>query len=258
MLDLRLFRVPTFTGAQITAFVMSSGMFAQFLFLALYLENVLGYSAVKTGVIFLPLSLVSFVVAPIAGRLSTRIPVRILLGGGLAVIGVALLLLHGINLGSTWTTLLAGFIVGGIGIGLVNAPLASTSVSVVEPRRAGMASGINNTFRQVGIATGIAALGAIFQSQIASSLTASGISSRLAPAIASGVEPNIGGNPRITHAVARHITTASHSAFISGLNTILLVAAFVLFAGAILAFVLVRQQDFVASGPAVEAAAESG
>src|SRR5581483_11521703 len=133
MLDIRLFSVPTFTGAQITAFAMSSGMFAQFLFLALYLESVLGYSAVKTGVIFLPLSLVSFVVAPIAGRLSTRIPVKFLLGGGLAVIGVALLLLHGVTAGSTWTTLLAGFIVGGIGIGLVNAPLASTSVSVVEP-----------------------------------------------------------------------------------------------------------------------------
>jgi predicted MFS family arabinose efflux permease len=240
--------VPTFTGAQITAFAMSSGMFAQFLFLPLYLESVLGYSAVKAGAIFLPLSLVSFVVAPIAGRLSTRIPVRILLGGGLAVIGVALLLMHGISLGSTWTTLLAGFIVGGIGIGLVNAPLASTSVSVVEPRRAGMASGINNTFRQVGIATGIAALGAIFQSQIASSLAASntsfGINNPTAQGVASGFV-NFGGKAQ---------TTAAHTAFISGLNTILLVAAFVLFTGAILAFVLVRQQDFVASGPAVEAA----
>ena len=79
----------------------------------------------------------------------------------------------GITLARPWTTLLPGFIVGGIGIGLVNAPLASTAVSVVEPRRAGMASGINNTFRQVGIATGIAALGAIFQSRIASHLAAS-------------------------------------------------------------------------------------
>ena len=166
MLDFRLFKVPTFTGAQITAFTISAGMFAQFLFIPLYLENVLGYSAVKTGVIFLPLSLVSFVVAPIAGRLSTRVPVRLLLGGGLAITGVALLLMWGVKLDSTWTTLLAGFIVGGVGIGLVNAPLASTAVSVVEPRRAGMASGINNTFRQVGIATGIAALGAIFQSRI--------------------------------------------------------------------------------------------
>jgi len=256
MLDIRLFRVPTFTGAQITAFAMSSGMFAQFLFLPLYLESVLGYSAVKAGAIFLPLSLVSFVVAPIAGRLSTRIPVKFLLGGGLAVIGVALLLMHGITVGSTWTTLLAGFIVGGIGIGLVNAPLASTSVSVVEPQRAGMASGINNTFRQVGIATGIAALGAIFQSQIASSLSASGISSKLAPAVASGAQPTF---PTRAHGlpnqVITRVTNDYHSAFISGMNAILLVAAFVLFAGSILAFVLVRQQDFVESSAESAAAA---
>ncbi len=163
MFDFHLFRIPTFTGAQITAFVIASGMFAQFLFIPLYLEGVLGYSAVKTGVIFLPLSVVSFVVAPIAGRLSARFPVRWFLGGGLAVVGVALVLLHGLTLSSTASALIPGFIVGGIGIGLVNAPLAATAVSVVEPRRAGMASGINNTFRQVGIATGIAALGAIFQ-----------------------------------------------------------------------------------------------
>jgi EmrB/QacA subfamily drug resistance transporter len=250
MLDFRLFKVPTFTGAQITAFVIASGMFAQFLFLPLYLEAVLGYSAVKTGVIFLPLSLVSFVVAPIAGRLSTRVPVRLLLGGGLAVTGVALLLLWGIQLDSTWTTLLAGFIVGGIGIGLVNAPLASTSVSVVEPRRAGMASGINNTFRQVGIATGIAALGAIFQSQIASSLAASntsfGINYPTAQGVASGY----------VHFGNEAQTTAAHTAFISGLNTILVVSAIVVFVGAILAFVLVRQQDFVESR--AETAAASG
>jgi len=215
---------------------------------------VLGYSAVKTGVIFLPLSLVSFVVAPIAGRLSTRMPVRILLSGGLALTGVALLLMHGITLGSTWTTLLAGFIVGGIGIGFVNAPLASTSVSVVEPRRAGMASGINNTFRQVGIATGIAALGAIFQSQVASHLAASGISSKLAPAVASGFpSPEFLSRSHYTPNTVNRLTVGAHSAFISGLNTILAVSAIVLFVGAVLAFVLVRQRDFVASGPAPEA-----
>jgi hypothetical protein len=186
--------------------------------------------------------------------------VRILLGGGLAVIGVALLLMHGISLGSTWTTLLAGFIVGGIGIGLVNAPLASTSVSVVEPRRAGMASGINNTFRQVGIATGIAALGAIFQSQITSELMSAGVPDRwvhpLSQAIASGGGQRFAiGYTGQPPAWVQHLQTTTHAAFISGLNTILLVAAFVLFTGAILAFVLVRQQDFVASGPAVEAAA---
>ena len=248
MFDLRLFRVPTFTGAQITAFAISSGMFAQFLYLALYLESVLGHSAVWAGVRFLPLSLVSFVVAPIAGRLSARVPVRLLLGGGLATVGLSLLLMWGIKLDSGWTTLLPGFIVGGIGVGLVNAPLASTAVSVVEPRRAGMASGINNTFRQVGIATGIAALGAIFQSRIASHLISSGVSRAnvgpFAQAIASGSNHFPATTGQVSFVIAR-------AAFISGLNRILLVAAFVLFAGAVLAFLLVRRQDFVASGPAV-------
>jgi EmrB/QacA subfamily drug resistance transporter len=250
MFDIRLFRVPTFSGAQITAFVIASGMFAQFLFLPLYLESVLGYSAVKTGVIFLPLSLISFVVAPIAGRLSARFPVRWFLGGGLAVVGVSLLLLHGLTLSSTASALMPGFVVGGIGIGLVNAPLAATAVSVVEPRRAGMASGINNTFRQVGIATGIAALGAIFQSKIASSLPGSArFTHAWAQSIASGsMSPP--GSPRSR---PPDFILTPHQAFINGMNSILLVAAFVVFAGAIIVFSLVREKDFVASGPAVEA-----
>jgi hypothetical protein len=225
-------------------------MFAQFLFIPLYIENVLGYSAVGAGVRFLPLSLVSFVVAPIAGRLSARMPVKLLLGGGLATIGVALLLMSGIKLGSGWTTLLPGFIVAGVGIGLVNAPLASTAVSVVEQRKAGMASGINNTFRQIGIATGIAALGAIFQSRITSHLAASGLPPqsvhRLAQAISSGGSVPSSGNREAAIRLA-------HSSFIAGLNEILFVAAFLLFAAAILAVVLVRRKDFVASGPAAAA-----
>src|SRR5262249_6233302 len=131
----------------------------------LYMQDQLHLSPIQTGVRFLPLSLLSFVTAPIAGRLTTRVPVRLLLAGGMTLVGVALLLMHGVTPSSSWTTLLAGFIVRGIGIGFVNAPLAATAVSVVEPRRAGMASGINNTFRQVGIATGIAGLGAILQSR---------------------------------------------------------------------------------------------
>jgi EmrB/QacA subfamily drug resistance transporter len=253
LLDFRLFKVPTFTGAQTTAFAISSGMFAQFLFLPLYLENVLGYSAVATGVRFLPLSLVSFVCAPIAGRLSARVPVRLLLSGGLALCGVSLLLMWGITLGSSWTTLLAGFLVAGVGVGFVNAPLASTAVSVVEPRRAGMASGINNTFRQVGIATGIAALGAVFQSQIANHLSVAGVPQRLVHPFSAAIASGGGTLPGRT--ITPQTIVLAHSAFISGLNRILVVAAVVLFAGAVLALVLVRQRDFVASG---EAAVEAG
>jgi EmrB/QacA subfamily drug resistance transporter len=234
MFDLSLFRVPTFTGAQIVAFAISSAMFSQFLYLTLYLQNVLGYSPIQAGLRFLPLSLLAFVAAPIAGRLSTLAPVRVLLGVGMGLVGVALLLMHGVTPSSHWTTLLPGFIVGGLGIGMVNAPLASTAVSVVEPRRAGMASGINNTFRQVGIATGIAGLGALFQDKIKTELHGS----PAAKAVASGVVQQ-GGH-------------AARAAFISGLNEILLVGAIVAFAGAVLGFALVRRSDFVASGPALQ------
>ncbi|HEY5059550.1 MAG TPA: MFS transporter [Gaiellaceae bacterium] len=233
--DLRLFRVPAFTGAQIVAFAISAGMFSQFLYLTLYLQNVLGYSPLGAGLRFLPLSLLAFVVAPLAGRLSVRMPVRFLLSGGLALVGVSLLLMHGISTGSGWTTLLAGFIVGGIGIGFVNAPLAQTAVSVAPRAQAGMASGINNTFRQVGIATGIAALGAVFQDRIKSELA--GSPPALANAAASG-QYRAQGDPKLVQAV--------HAAFIAGLNEILLLAAFLTFAGAVLAVLLVRQKDIVA------------
>jgi EmrB/QacA subfamily drug resistance transporter len=232
MLDFSLFRVPTFSGAQLVAFAISSAMFAQFLYLTLYLQNVLGYSPVQAGLRFLPLSLPSFFVAPLAGRLSSRVPVRLLIGVGLGLVGLALVLMHGLTPSSSWTHLLAGFLIAGVGIGLVNAPLASTAVSVVEPRRAGMASGVNNTFRQVGIAAGIAGLGAIFQDTIQSHLHGAGSAS----AVASGAIKQ-GGD------VAR-------AAFIAGMNEILLVGAIVSFAGAVLALLLIRSRDFVASGPA--------
>jgi EmrB/QacA subfamily drug resistance transporter len=219
MVDLQLFKRPAFVGAQVTAFAISSSMFAMFLYLTLYLQNILGLSALKTGLVFLPLSVVSFFAAPIAGRLSTRVPIRILLGTGLALNAVALWSMSHVTATSSWTVLLPGFIIGGIGIGLVNAPLASTAVSTVRQERAGMASGINNTFRQLGIATGIAALGAIFASKVDAS------------------------------AFAPHPSAAAQASFVNGLHDIMLVAAVVAACGAVLAAALVRPQDFVASGP---------
>ena len=90
MIDLSLFKRPAFVGAQVTAFAISSSMFAMFLYLTLYLQNILGLSALKTGLVFLPLSVVSFFAAPLAGRLSSRFPIRILLGSGLALNAIAM------------------------------------------------------------------------------------------------------------------------------------------------------------------------
>jgi EmrB/QacA subfamily drug resistance transporter len=219
MVDLSLFKRPAFVGAQTTAFAISSSIFAVFLFLTLYLQNVLGLSPLQTGLRFLPLSLVSFFAAPIAGRLSSHLPVRVLLGGGLAFCALSLWLMSGLTVHSHWTHLLPGFLIGGIGIGMVNAPLASTAVSTVQQERAGMASGINNTFRQVGIATGIAGLGAIFASQVDQ------------------------------RAYAPHASLAARASFVSALNHVLLIGAVVSLVGAVLAAVLVRPEDFLASGP---------
>jgi EmrB/QacA subfamily drug resistance transporter len=251
MVDLSLFRRPAFAGAQITAFAISSSMFSMFLYLTLYLQNILHLSPVAAGVRFLPLSVVSFFAAPIAGKLSAELPVRALLGAGLALVALSMWLMSGISASSHWTTLLPGFLVGGVGVGMVNAPLASTAVSTVRQERAGMASGINNTFRQVGIATGVAALGAIFQHRVTTNVVSSlhdvGNVHQVARQLTSGRQAQaIASVPPQARA---HVAEVARTSFISGLNHILIVGAIVAACGAVLAAALVRRKDFVASGP---------
>ncbi len=255
MLDLALFRKPTFTGAAIAAFALSASLFAMFLYLTLYMQNVLDYGPLEAGLRFLPLSLLSFVVAPIAGNLTERLPIRAFFGVGLLLVGVGLLLMRGIEAGSDWTTLLAGFIFAGAGIGIVNPAIASSAVGVVAPPRAGMASGINTTFRQVGIATGIAALGAIFESRVSdkvsaglASTPAAGQAEELGKAVATaGPSAVAEGAPA---GMRDQIGEVAREAFTSGLNDILLVSVIVAVTGAVLAFALVRGSDFVsAPGP---------
>ena len=166
MLDLGLFRIPAFVGLSVVAFTLAASIFAMFLYLTLYIQDDLGFGPLPAGIRFLPLTLLSFVVAPFAGRLTVRVQSRYLLGVGMLLITGGLLLMGTTHPDSAWTVLLPGFIACGIGIGTVNPVLASGAISVVQPQRSGMASGANNTFRQVGIATGIAVLGAVFQSQI--------------------------------------------------------------------------------------------
>ena len=253
MFELSLFRKPAFDGAALAAFTMAASMFAMFLYLTLYLQTILNLSPLQTGLRFLPITLVMFFVAYGAGNLVGRVSARLPLGAGLALIGLGLLLMRGLTATSHWTALLPGFVVAGIGIGLVNPTLASTAIAVVPPQRAGMASGINSTFRQVGLATGIAGLGAIFESQL---------SSKLAPRLAG--TPAAGHAPQIAHAAAAggaqtvlrsvppgrrgEAALAIHGAFAGALNDILLVGGIVALAGAVLALALVRKRDFAVYG----------
>src|SRR4249919_3475312 len=171
MLDLSLFRKPAFNGVSAVAFGLSAGMFAMFLYLTIYMQGVQGFSPLETGLRFLPLTVLSFIASPIAGSLSHRIPIRVLLGLGLTFVGIGLLLMHGLSPDSPVGDLLPGFIIAGIGIGVANPGIGQAAIAVVPVEKAGMGSGINTTFRQVGIATGVAGLGAIFQSRVDSKLS---------------------------------------------------------------------------------------
>lgn len=172
MLPLSLFRIQAFTGTAIVAFAQSVALYPLLLFVAIYLQNGLGLSPTETGLRILPLTLVLVVVAPISGRLTNRLPLRLPLTAGLVLIGVGLLLMRAVDAHSEWTALLPGLLVGGLAIGVISPALAAAMVSVLPVERSGLASGINNTFRQLGIAIGIAGLGAIFEHQVSEAVGA--------------------------------------------------------------------------------------
>jgi predicted MFS family arabinose efflux permease len=257
MLDLHLFKRPAMTGVSLAAFAISASIFAMFLYLTLFIQDDLGYGALASGVRFLPLTALAFIVAPVAGKLTVRVQARYMLGGGLLLIAAGLFTMGFTHANSTWTVLLPGFILAGVGIGAVNPVLASSAISVVPPERSGMASGANSTFRQVGIATGIAGLGSVFQSQLEKktvqalqvSHTGTAIAARGAGQLRAAV---LGGDVRHLAATlpgpARTVLLNAYRAgFSSSLNTIVLIAGIIALVGSIGAFALVRQQDFVPS-----------
>ena len=254
MFDLTLLRKPTFTGGLLAAFGVSASVFSLLTYLVIYVQNVLGYSAVEAGVRFLFLSGAAFFAAAIAGRLTEKVPVKWLIAPGFVVLGVGLLLIHGIEPTSSWTHLIPGLLVCGVAVGMINTPLASTAVGVVPVERAGMASGINSTFRQVGLATGIAALGSIFAHQVADGVT-SGLADTPAAGQSDGISGAITGGQIDTvlanapAGVRDHIAAVATSSFVDALNNITMIAAVLAFATAVACFAPIRQKDFVQQGP---------
>ena len=161
MLPLGMFRNPSFTGAQVAAFTMSASFFAIFIYLILYLQEILHLSPIRAGLALMPCTIVVFVVSGISSQLVDRISHRTMISGGLglAAVGLAAMTIAGSH--SSWTALLVGEIVVGVGTGLFNPALSNVALSVVSDRESGLAAGVNDTFRQMGIAVGIAALGAV-------------------------------------------------------------------------------------------------
>jgi EmrB/QacA subfamily drug resistance transporter len=256
MLPLHLFRKPAFTGVQLAALAVSASMFALFLYLTFYLQGFLGHDPLEAGLRYLPITVVNFFVAAATGVLLSRVPARLILSSGLAITGLGLLLMGGIDPNDEWTTLLGGFVLAGAGVGLINPVIADVAVSVVPKEQSGMASGINDTFRQVGIAVGIAAWGAIFLGRGASEVeqlaagtpAASGDRPReLVEAVSSGsVDQALAAVPP---GARDQVATAANEGFIAGINDILMLGGLLSIAGALVALWLVRERDIERESP---------
>jgi EmrB/QacA subfamily drug resistance transporter len=220
MLDVSLFRQRTFAGANTAMLLTTFAMFGMLFFLSLYMQNVLGYSATQAGAAFLPMTVMITLVAPTAGRLSDRVGSRWLMSGGLTLVGIALLLFSRLDVQSSYVMILPALIVAGLGLSLAMTPTTAAVMASVPVDKAGVGSGVLNSFRQVGGSLGIAVIGAIVTARIA-------------------VPP---GSPDYA------------GQFVNGMRTGFHVSAAMAFAGALVAVAAVRRTPYAATGAVPEAA----
>jgi EmrB/QacA subfamily drug resistance transporter len=205
MLDLTLFRNRTYVGANLAMLLVALAMFGVFFFVSLYMQNVLGYSAVEAGAAFLPMTLLIIVIAPLAGRASDRWGSRWLITGGMVLLAAQLAYFSQLSDDATFWVLLPALVLGGFGMSMTMTPSSAAAMRAVPVEKAGIGSAVLNACRQVGGSTGIALMGAIMASRLASPPT-----------------------------------TAS---FMDGFELALVVASVIALAGAITAAVLIRPHD---------------
>ncbi|GAA1896894.1 MFS transporter [Streptomyces durmitorensis] len=168
MLELRLFKNRHFVGVILASFGVEAALVSSLNYLAVYVQNGLGYDAVEAGLRFLPLTLAAFVAAPLAARVAHKLPDRWLIAIAMVLVAIGAWTMTGIDGSSSWTHLVPGFIIGGIGLGVISSSASSASLNAVAPSDAGMATGAVNTFRRLGTAVGVAVLGAVFEHRVVS------------------------------------------------------------------------------------------
>jgi EmrB/QacA subfamily drug resistance transporter len=167
MLPLGFFRNPSFAGAQIAALAISASFFAIFLYITLYLQQVLGLTAIEAGLVYLPATIVIFLVSGATSALGEKISPRVMISVGLALVGIGMALMTLGGVGSSWTVLMPGFLVAAVGTGLFNPAVIAVALGSAPADQSGLAAGVNDTFRQAGIAVGVAALGALVPAEAA-------------------------------------------------------------------------------------------
>jgi EmrB/QacA subfamily drug resistance transporter len=235
IVDFTFFKSRSFVGANVVAFAISFGMFAVFFFLALYMQNILGYSPLETGVRFLPSTLVIMVAGPLAGRLADRVGPRTPLVIGLTLVTVSLAWQSRIEVDTSFGFLVVPFILLGLGMGFTMSPMSTAAMNAVDRTKAGVASGTLSMTRMVGGTFGVAALGALVAAvgrhDLADSLpnVPEATRERLVDALGSGAGGNV---PAQVHA-------ATNAAFVDALGTGLTIAAAATLLAALAAWLLV-------------------
>jgi EmrB/QacA subfamily drug resistance transporter len=249
MVEFAYFRSRSFLGANAVAFIVSFAMLAMFFFMALYMQNILGYSPLEAGIRFLPSTVVIIFAAPIAGRLADRIGPRPLMATGLAITAVALFWQSRVTVDTTYADLLASFSLMGLGIGLTMSPMSTAAMNAVSPDKAGAASGILSMFRMVGGTFGVAAIGALFQSlahdRVTAAAQAAGVPAserhELVESLGSGHVNEIAS--RLDPAAAERLGDGMREAFVHALGGALTLSAAVAAVGAFLALALVERKS---------------
>jgi EmrB/QacA subfamily drug resistance transporter len=256
MIDFSFFRSRTSAGANLVGFLVTFAMFAQFFFVTLYMQNILHYSPIQTGVRFLPSTLVIIVMGPLAGRLTDRVGARPLMTLGLVTVSAAILIQAQITVHSGYGLLLPGFVLMGVGMGLVMSPMSTAAMNAVDRTKAGAASGVLSMSRMVGSTFGVAIMGALVttigRSKIDSLLPHVPSATRAAIADSLGSGATLGG----AHS-SPEVISATREAFVSALGTGLTVGAIVTLIGAVTAWLLIQRTVAAPSPAAVQAAGQA-
>ncbi len=253
-----------YLGAVVVALVISFAMLGVFFFLALYMQDILGYSPLEAGVRFLPSTLMIVGVAPVAGRLSDRFGPRWLIAGGLTLVAASLFTFSGIKVHSGYLELLPGFMLLGIGIAMTMSPMTSTAMNAVPVEKAGVASGVLSMFRMVGGCLGVAVTGAIFQALVSARLGAVLAGSGISAADRSEISQQLGSGSvsgalkGLDPAQAKQASAAGAEAFVYALGHAMSVSGFVALLGAGIGVTAIRAKRKSDGVAATEVAASGG
>ncbi len=251
IVNFSFFRSRSFLGANVVAFLVTFAMFSQFFFLTLYMQNVLHYTPLQAGVRFLPSTVLIIFAGPIAGRLSDRIGPRPLIVAGLLIVSGALFIQTGITTHSGYGLLLPGFILMGIGMGLVMSPMSTAAMNSVDRTKAGVASGTVSMSRMIGGTFGVAVMGAIVAAVGASHLDSS--LPHIPAATRAAIANSLGSGGTLPGAhFTPHVVAATNDAFVAGMTTGLTVSATAAAVGAVFAALLIERKKKASAVPVAE------